>query len=161
MASKEQSRADILVYFTGSAARKCDQELQVIEKVELWKFLSAQVPVERKRELGALIERMCELPSYAYAKEVARHFGCKWFFTRIGFTAGLTQLVNVGMLINPVPPVFGLSPNLLMQLGLLDKFLGKANGHTAHGIWEWVRQEIRNVAAAQSELKARGINIWK
>jgi len=60
-----------------------------------------------------------------------------------------------------VSGVFGLSPEMLLQIGLLDEFLSRADTCTAAEIWHWVRDEIRQVEAAQTHMKQLGINIWK
>jgi hypothetical protein len=73
MSAKEFTRGDVMVYFTGSRSRTREvSDLQDVEKIELWKILSPEVQEERKRDLAALIERMCELPTYALAREFAR-----------------------------------------------------------------------------------------
>ena len=162
MANKHFSRADVMVYFTGSEDRRHEPSpLQDVEKIELYKGFKDAVSEERRRDLVTLIERMCGLPTYASAKDVARHFGSGGFFARIGFTTNLTLMVEADMLINPVSAIFGLSPKLLLQLGILDEFLDRANKCMAAEVWLWVRDEIRKVEAEQVQMKQAGINIWK
>lgn len=163
MANKQQfSRADVLVYFTGSADRKREPSpLQDIEKIELYTGFESSVPERRRRDLVALIEQMSGLPTYAFIKDVARDFGSGGFFARIGFTSNLTLMVEAGALINPVSGVYGLSPKMLLELGLLDEFLGRAHARTAAEIWQWVRTEIRQIETTQAHLKQVGINVWK
>lgn len=161
MATKELSRADVLTYLTGSSDKKRDPALQDIEKIELYKFLKAHVPDVKLRDLVALTEKMCELPSYAFAKDMARDLGCGGFFASIKFTRNLLVLVEIGLLINPVNGVFGLSPKTLLDLDLLGEFLGRAGNCTSEQIWGWVKAEIRKVEATQVELKKQGINVWK
>jgi hypothetical protein len=162
MANKNVSRADVMIYFTGSDDRKREPSLlQDLEKIELYKGFENAVPSERRRDLVTLIERMCGLPTYALAKDVAQHFGSGGFFAQIGFTTNLTLMVEGGALINPVGAVFGLSPKLLQQFGLLDEFLDRADNCTAAGVWLWVRNEIRTLEATQMQMKQAGINPWK
>ena len=148
MATAKLSRADVVAYFTGSRHKRLDPDLQAIEAIELFKCFKQHVPETRKRELVALIDRICSQPSYANASDVARHFGCRWFLSRIGFTVQLMELVKAGVLIHPVNSVYGLSPQFLLELGLLDRFLGNES-ISAEAFWDSVRAQIRVVAAMQ------------
>ena len=96
MTKRELSRADVLGYFTGSPTQKRDPVLQDVEKIELYKFLKDRVPEEQKRDLVTLIERMCELPSHAYAKEMAREFNCGGFFACLKVSQGSSCLATLG-----------------------------------------------------------------
>jgi hypothetical protein len=161
-AVKDLSKADLLVYFTGSPKQQSKPSaLQDLEKIELFKGLDGHVPEERRRELVALIERMCELPSYSFAKEVARDFGNTGFFSVTKFTRNMILLAGEGFLINPVSGVFGLSPNTLLRLDFLNEFLGRSDSCSAEEIWGWVRKEIRAVERAQRDLKALGVKFPK
>jgi hypothetical protein len=153
MAQKQIITGDVLLYFASQSSSNCDPQLKNLETIKLWNGFKPHVEESRKQELADLIKVMVERPTYVDSKVVGKEFGCGGIFSSVTFTMNLMLLVEQDALINPFGRVFGLSPQFLMKLGVLDQFLGRARSCTADEVWAWVRGRISQLTDFHKQLR--------
>lgn len=142
---------DVLLYLADHPRSPQEEQMRQIQAIELWKEFDKHGMTERaKPGIGAFLTNMMAWPSYTPASDVAKAFNQGGLLATVGFRANLIRFSEMGVLHNPVGDLFGISPRLLMEMGLWE--LAQADVAGAAGIdgpppttpeiWAWVRQQI-------------------